>query len=332
MKKSGVSVKIKTLLEKTGKTIFIFDQVEPEVSVETVDRCCAYALEHNIDFIIGLGGGSALDCAKAAAGVFKSGKSVKEFIDRDISVESRPAYFIAIPTTAGTGSEVTKNSVLTYTEKEIKISLRGEGLVPDLVISDPDLTLTMGSEITAYTGMDALSHAVESYFSTGANKMTKVLSLEAITLILGNLAAAYKNGKDREARYNMMLGSLIAGLAFSNGGLGAVHGIGHPVGAICKKPHGLVNAVLMPHVLRFNQRKIKEESAKMNKAIGGDIIKKVESLNKIMDIPDKISRLDKDFAAKIDRIVSKTAYSGSMAYNPLKMDEKKVLEILRKAC
>jgi len=331
MKKSGALSWVLDIINKSKKKSFVFSGVEPEVSVETVDSCASYAKQNNIDCIIGLGGGSTLDCAKAAAGIFKDDLSVAEYLDDKAKITKRGAYFIAIPTTAGTGSEATKNSVLTYTAKGIKTSLRGDSLIPDAVIADPQLTLTMPPAITAYSGMDALSHAVESYFSVSANEFTKALSMRAIEMIFSSMLRAYKNGKSRQARHNMLLASVTAGMAFANAGLGAVHGIGHPVGAALKMPHGLVNAVLMPYVLGFNAKKSRKAFAQLNKKLGFDIVKGIKALNKKMGIPAKLSGIDKKANDKTGLVMEKIVYTGSMAYNSVKMDDKKVLKILKEA-
>ncbi len=330
-KKSGVLNSVLNILNGLQKKIFIFDRVEPEVSVETVDYCASYARQNNIDCIIGMGGGSALDCAKAAAGIFRHNLSVKDFLDEKAKVIQKGAYFIAIPTTAGSGSETTKNAVLTYTLKGIKISLRGDSLISDAVIADPELTLTMPPKITAYSGMDALSHAAESYFSKSANECTRALSVKAIETVFLSIYKAYKSGNNRKARYDMLLASLTAGMAFANAGLGAIHGIGHPIGAVLKVPHGLVNAVLMPHVLEFNSRQRRKEFNKLNKILEFNIIKGVRSLNRKMGIPLKLTGIDKNIKEKIQEIMEKTIYTGSMAYNPVEMDKEKVMKIIKAA-
>lgn len=327
LKKTGILTKIIRILENKKNKVFLFSEVEPEVSVETVDRAADFARGKKIECVIGIGGGSVLDCAKAVNGIYKQKNSVKDYLDGNVKV-NETGIFIAIPTTAGTGSEVTRNAVLTYTEKEKKISLRSKKMIAKIAILDPLLTLSMPQHITAYTGMDALSHAVESYFSTNANDFTKGLAKKSIELIFKNLYKAYKNGKDIKARYNLLYASLLAGFSFANAGLGAVHGIGHPIGAICKIPHGLVNAVLLPYILEFNSPKIKNDLKILEKNIGYKLVEKIKNLNKKMKIPDKINKIDSNFKTKIDHIISKTDYSGSMAYNPIKMDENKVRTIL----
>jgi alcohol dehydrogenase len=294
-----------------------------------VDKAAELARRYKADFFVGLGGGSAIDCAKAVSGIFKDRLSVKDYLDSKTPVRRDTGFLIAIPTTSGTGSESTKNAVLTYTEKKIKISLRGDFLVPSIAVMDPELTYSMPKEITAYTGMDALTHAVESYFSTNSNEITEILSLKAITLILDNMEAAYKKPLDKKARYNMMLGSFTAGLAFSNAGLGAVHGIGHPAGAVLKLPHGLVNAVLLPHMLKFNSRVIGPHLLQLKKATGIDMIKDIRALNKSMGIPVKLSALQKGAEKMTEEIIDRIEYSASMSYNPVKMDDKKVRQVLK---
>ncbi len=330
-KKSGLLDRVKKILKATGREIFIYDDVEPEVSVETVDKAAELARRYRADFFIGLGGGSAIDCAKAVSGIYKDRLSVKDYLDTKTPVRRDSGFLIAIPTTAGTGSESTKNAVLTYTAKKIKISLRGDSLVPSMAIMDPELTYSMTKEITAYTGMDALTHAVESYFSSNANEITELLSLKAVTLILGSMSAAYKKPLDKAARYDMMLGSFTAGLSFANAGLGAVHGIGHPAGAVLKLPHGLVNAVLLPHVLEFNSAAIGAQLMQFRKATGFDLIKKIKSLNKSMGIPARLTASSKGGVKKIEEIMERVEYSASMSYNPVKMDDKRVRQILKGA-
>ncbi len=327
--KTGLIDKILNLLN--DKNIFVFDDVEPEVSVETVDRAAEIARKKKIDFIIGIGGGSALDCAKSVSGICKENYSVKDYLDNKIKITKEPCFFIAIPTTAGTGSEVTKNAVLTYTEKEIKISLRSDKLVPSIAILDPELTFTMSKTVTAYTGMDALCHAVESFFSINASPFTKLMAKNSIKLIFKNLYKAYKNGKDQKARYNMLYASFLAGISFANAGLGAVHGISHPSGAILKLPHGLTNAILLPYVLEFNKKVINKELKILNKELKIDLIEDIKKLNKKLKIPDNFKKIYKNAKDKIDYIISKAEFkTGSMTFNPVKMDENSVKQILQK--
>lgn len=322
---------VMNLVKKSNAEAFVFDGVEPEVSVETADKAAAFCREKKASFIIGLGGGSAIDCAKAAATASVTGAKCADYLDGKISAGSEVLYFIAVPTTSGTGSEVTKNAVLKYTAKNIKASLRGNNLVPRTVIADPLLTVSMPEKITAYSGLDALTHAVESYLSTGANPMTMPLASEAVRLIAANLEAACENGSDIEARSNVMLASLLAGLSFATAGLGAVHGMGHPVGAVCSLPHGLVNAILLPYILRLNKDASEERIKQLETSSGVKLEETVSWLNRSLGIPERISGACPDAASHIEEIIKTTAYSGSMAYNPVKMDENLVRKVLKEA-
>ncbi|MCX8094563.1 MAG: iron-containing alcohol dehydrogenase, partial [Candidatus Goldbacteria bacterium] len=181
----------------------------------------------------------------------------------------------------------------------------------------------------AYSGLDALSHAVESFFSKGANDFTKELSVIAIKLIFKYLPVAYKDGKNKEARYFMLYASFVAGLAFANAGLGATHGIGHTVGAICKIPHGLANAILLPQVLIFNTKFCPEKLKELEEKTFKEFIKELLSLNKKLKIPMKFSDINPDIKNKIDLILSNISFAGSLSFNPVKLTIKEVEEILK---
>lgn len=331
MEKAGFLAAAGDMLKKRGIEALVFNHVEPEVSVDTVDKAVNFARKNKADLFVGLGGGSAIDCAKAVAGIYKGKSGARDFLDGRAKIEWETGFFIAIPSTAGTGSEVTKNAVLTYPEKSNKISLRGDTLIPDIVIADPELTVSMPPAITANSGMDAMSHAIESYFSTGASAYTKQLSEFAVKNIFENLAEAFADGKNRQARYNMLLASVTAGMAFAGAGLGAAHGIGHTVGAVCGIPHGLVNAILLPHVVEFNMPAIKGAAKELEKTAGKGLVKKLKDLNRKLSIPPRLSKACTDINSRIDIILKHISYSGSMAYNPVKMDAKKAEELLRSA-
>lgn len=333
MKNYGFIDRVIGILKKRNINSFCFNEVEPEVSVETVNIACRIAKKNNADIIIGIGGGSAIDCAKAVAGLAAQDitADVRDYIDGEESFTKAPLFFIAIPSTAGTGSEVTRNAVLLYPEKNNKLSLRSEKLVPKVVILDPELTFTMDKNITAYSGLDALSHAVESYFSKGANDLTKTFSEMAINLIFKYLPAAYKDGKNKEARYHMLFASFVAGLSFANAGLGATHGIGHTIGAVCKIPHGLANAILLPYVVMFNAKFCPEKLKDLEEKTFKEFIKELLLLNKKLKIPKKYSDICPEIKDKTEIILSNISFSGSMAYNPVKITIKEVEEILKDA-
>ncbi len=327
LKKNGILKQALDYLALSGKKAFVFDAVEPEVSVETVDKAADFVNSVNADFVIGIGGGSVLDCAKAAAAVAPEGVSVKKFLDGE-NINKKPMPVCAVPTTAGTGSEVTRNAVLTYTEKKIKTSLRHNEMIPFFVILDPELTVSMPPYITAYTGMDALTHAVESYYSNRANDFTAMISLNAAKTIIEWLPKAVKNPNDIYAREKMLYASYEAGLAFSNAGLGAVHGIGHPVGSVCGIPHGVVNAVLLPAVLEFNINN--SVSLRGGKNQAAELLDSIKKLARECGLPEKMSLAYNLYGEKISEIAELAVYTGSMAFNPVTMTPEKVIEILKK--
>jgi alcohol dehydrogenase class IV len=187
----------------------------------------------------------------------------------------------------------------------------------------------MDKNVTAYSGLDALSHAVESYFSKGANDLTRIYSEMAINLIFKYLPAAYKDGKNKEARYYMLFASFVAGLSFANAGLGAVHGIGHTIGAVCKMPHGLTNAILLPYVLTFNAKFCPEKLKNLEEKTFKNFIKETFLLNKKLNVPQKYSDVCPDIKSRMNVILSNISFSGSMSFNPVKMTIKEVEKILK---
>ncbi len=252
MRKAGIIDRVTELLRASGfKEIHIYDQVEHDPSTETVDRGTELAREGRDDVVIGIGGGSALDAAKAIACMVKNEGLVAEYqVGREIEKPGIP--FIALPTTAGTGAEITKNAVLTNKAERLKQSVRSPFMIAKVAIVDPVLTVTMPPRVTAATGMDALTQAIEAYVTLASNPLTDTLALRSISLISHNLVQAFTDGSDMEARESVALGSLMGGMAFANSSLGAVHGLAHPTGALFDVPHGVICALLLPYVMAYN--------------------------------------------------------------------------------
>lgn len=235
-----------------GTTVTIFDQVEADPSLATLMRAVDAGREAGVTGVIGFGGGSSLDVAKLAALLIGSG----EDIDGAWGVGNArgPRLPLAlVPTTAGTGSEVTPVSIITVGEEE-KRGVSSPVILPDVAVLDPDLTLGLPPAITAATGIDAMVHAIESYASKSANNnpLSKMLARQAVRLLSANIETAVSEGSNREARSAMLLGSMLAGQAFANSPVAAVHALAYPIGGTFHVPHGLSNALVLPHVLRFN--------------------------------------------------------------------------------
>jgi len=248
---SGLIDPIRSNLEEAGLKVFLFDRVEPEPPADIVDEGVQYIKETGTDIVIGVGGGSSLDVAKGASLLACNPGKVLNYCGIDL-ISKRGLPKILIPTTAGTGSEVTRVLVVTDKRDNMKKAVYSNYAIADLAIVDPMLTLSMPSKVTADSGMDALVHAIEAYVSMNATPFSDLLSSEAIRLITKYIPIAFAKNENFEARYHMALASLLAGLAFASGGLGAVHALAYPLGTEYHLSHGRTNAVMLPHVMEFN--------------------------------------------------------------------------------
>ena len=247
------------LLRQPGVDGFAFP-VTGEPEIETVQRGVALAKQENCGLVISFGGGSALDAGKAIAAMLTNTGELLDYLEvigRGQALTKPSAPFIAIPTTAGTGSEVTRNAVLASPEHRVKVSLRSPHMLPKIAVIDPELTYDLPPAITASTGGDALTQLIEPYVSCRANPMTDALCVEGIRRAARSLRAAFTDGRDAAARSDMAVASLFGGLALTNAGLGAVHGFAGPIGGQFPAPHGAVCAALLPHVMEANLRALR---------------------------------------------------------------------------
>jgi alcohol dehydrogenase class IV len=245
----------------------VFEGVEPEPSLATVGRGRELLREAGCDVVVAVGGGSALDVGKAIGALANAAGALAEYHQgREIAEPGVP--IIAVPTTAGTGSEVTPNAVLSDHERGIKASIRGDGVIATVALVDPELTLGLPPGPTGYAGLDAFTQALEGYSSVGANLVTDKLAEEALMQIAANLRTAYHEGSNVAAREGLSLGSLLAGMAFASSRLGLVHGLAHPVGMASQEPHGRVCGLLLPHVIRFNMEAAREKYARAARLTG----------------------------------------------------------------
>jgi len=257
-------------LEAAGLAVELFDGVEPDPMVGTAQKSAEFARGCRPDLVVGLGGGSALDIAKATAATLSNETPLGEMWG--VGKVPRPSLpMILLPTTAGTGSEVTPNCILTDVKPDgghVKKGIVSPHILARVAIVDPLLTLTAPPSITASAGMDALTHAVETYVSRNAQPLTSPLALEAIGLIARFLRRAVANGSDLEARRHMANASMLAGLAFANGFLGAVHAIAMAMGGQFSVPHGVANALMLPYVMEYNEIAATEKFARIAAAMG----------------------------------------------------------------
>lgn len=335
------------LLEAAGITSAVF-RVESEPEIQTVLSGIELAKQNRCELVIGFGGGSVLDTAKAIAAMLTNPGELTDYLEvvglgREITHLAAP--LIAIPTTAGTGTEVTRNAVITSPKHRVKVSMRGRKMIPSIALVDPELTYTMPPAVTASTGMDAFAQVIEGYVSTHANPMTDIISSEGIKRGARSLFKAYHDGQDRQARRDMCLTSLFGGLALANGGLGAVHGFAGPIGGMFNAPHGVICACLLPHVIKYNMIALynlagrsETETRYQNiaKWVTGnshanvdDGVNWIKKLAESLDIP-KLRSLGihrDDFSV----IIEKSKVSSSMQKNPVKLDESFLCSILDEA-
>jgi alcohol dehydrogenase class IV len=273
---AGLLERVLTPLEQAGVQAHIFDQIEPNPRDHTVVKAFEFGKKKKCELIIGLGGGSPIDAAKAVGVLMSNPGPLQDYL-RGTAVKNPLPPLIAIPTTAGTGSEVTQFSVVTDTERSFKTGIGRPLLMPKVAIVDPSLMESMPPSLAAATGMDALTHAIEAFVSVNSQPFSEAMALHAIRLIGTYLRPSVANGSDQEARSQMAIASTLAGVAFSNAGVGLVHAMSHPLGGRFDVPHGVANAILLPFVMQFNLIARLERFGQVAQALG----EKVEGLSTV---------------------------------------------------
>ena len=253
-------------LSENGLDCVIFKDITGEPTNVMIDEGLHVYRENNCDFLIGIGGGSPLDAIKAIAVLLVCGGKLSDYMGKEISGDFPP--MAAIPTTAGTGSEATKFTVITDAKTDVKMLLKGASLLPDLAIVDYENTKSSPKSITASTGLDALTHAIEAYTSKQAQPLTDALAISAVGRIFKNLPAAYKDGENDAARREMSIAALEAGICINNSSVTIVHGMSRPIGALFHVPHGLSNAMLLCQCMEFAKDGAVERFAELSRAVG----------------------------------------------------------------
>jgi alcohol dehydrogenase class IV len=337
---SGVLERIRQHLQEQHIDVFLYHQPDGEPTVQDVDRGVELARQYQPDVVIGIGGGSSLDTAKAIAGMIVHTGSVYDYLE-GVGHEQivRPGLpFIAVPTTAGTGAEVTKNAVISSTDEHFKKSLRSEHLLARVVLLDPEMTVTMPPRITAETGMDALTQLIESYTSLKAQPIPQSLCLSGVQLVGSYLRRAVHDGSDLEAREGMLLASLLSGISLANSGLGAAHGIAAALGAWCQVPHGRACAMLLPKVLQFNLPDCITPYSTLYSQLSGfpvdselaaaeAFIDRIERLSHEIGIPQYLAAAELPEERIPDLVAG--SYGSSMSGNPVPMTDADVEAIIR---
>ncbi|MDK2801311.1 MAG: alcohol dehydrogenase, partial [Clostridiales bacterium] len=299
---AGILDKVKSILDKIPIEYDVFDEVESDPSTFIIERVYEDAKKKEAHIIIALGGGSSIDTSKGVSLLMGNNGKLQDFAGVN-KVKNKGIPLIAIPTTAGTGSEVTNFAVLSDLEANTKFTITSSLISPDVAILDPELTLTLPAKITAATGLDALTHAIEAYTSVIREPISDALALKAMNLIDRHLPKAVHRGSNLESRTGMLQAELMAGIAFNNAFLGLCHAIASPLGALCHLSHGLANAIMLPYVMKFNYIVVPEKYINIASSFGiklegkdlyEDAYKAVEAVEKLIqvcDMPNKLSQV-----------------------------------------
>ncbi|XZN29215.1 L-threonine dehydrogenase [Clostridium perfringens] len=337
----GIVKKVTDVLDNKNIEYAIYDETKPNPTVKNVNDGLALLKEKECDFVISLGGGSAHDCAKGIALLATNGGEIKDYEGVDKSKKPQ-LPMVGINTTAGTGSEMTLFAIITDEERHIKMALVDKHLTPIIAVNDPMLMLAMPKSLTAATGMDALTHAIEAYVSTSATPITDACAEKAIELISNYLVNAVENGQDVEARDMMAYAEYLAGMAFNNASLGYVHAMAHQLGGFYNLPHGVCNAILLPHVQEYNKATSASRLAKIAKIMGGNIegltdeqgadlcIDMIKSLSQTIGIPGGLGVLgvkESDF----ETLATNALNDACSLTNPRKGNLEEVIAIFKKA-
>ncbi|MDD1792107.1 L-threonine dehydrogenase [Enterovibrio sp. ZSDZ42] len=337
----GVVEKVTALLAERGVMTAIFDGTQPNPTIGNVEAGLAILEAHNCDFVISLGGGSPHDCAKGIALVAANGGKIGDYEGVDQSAKAQ-LPLIAINTTAGTASEMTRFCIITDEERHIKMAIVDKNTTPLISVNDPELMLAKPKSLTAATGMDALTHAVEAYVSIAASPITDAVAIKAIELIQAHLRTAVNDGQNLEAREQMAYAQFMAGMAFNNASLGYVHAMAHQLGGFYDLPHGVCNAVILPHVQKYNVQVSASRLRDVAKAMGVNVdnlsaeqgaeaaIEAIQVLSKDVGIPAGLEAL----GVKADDfpVLAENALKDACGFtNPKQATHEEICEIFRSA-
>jgi alcohol dehydrogenase class IV len=339
--RSGLLDAVRTGLGDEIEVAGVYSDVPANSSVRAVEHGAEYARSVGADLLIAVGGGSPIDTAKCMRILITEGGRLLDY--QGYNLLERPLIpMVAIPTTSGTGSEVTPFAVILDEDAHVKMTYASPFLAPDLALLDPEMTRTLPPRLTAATGMDALTHAIEAFVSTEANPLSDAMALQAIDMIANHLRAATHTGEDMEARGQMLVASCIAGMAFTSGFLGIVHAMAHAVGGVFEVHHGTANAILLPHGMRFNALVAPHRMARVARSLGVNVggrsqedviedgIAAVLALSNDCGLPPRL----RDVGVTEEALpgIAEVALTDAAIYtNPRQAGPEDVLEILRAA-
>ena len=339
--KIGNAKKVTDMLESIGIDSVVYSEITGEPCDYMIEEGAKVYKENGCDFLVSIGGGSPMDSMKAIGVVVACGGSINDYMGKVITTPLAP--MVAIPTTAGTGSETTQFTIINNTVENIKMLLKGPALMPDIAVVDPYFTLTAPQKITSATGIDALCHAVESYTSVKAFSMADTMALSAVKRIFNSLYECYVNGSNVEARADMATAALEAGMSFNNSSVTIIHGMSRPIGALYHVPHGLSNAMLAPKCLEFAMSGCPERFCTLAQTIGvykegmtaedgaKAFIDAVSELCKKLDIqtPAQFGIDKEDFFKNIDKMATDAIASGSPANTRRNPNKEEIMDIYK---
>lgn len=339
---AGLINEPKALLENAGISVNIINDTPSEPPIDKVNAIYLSARKMNSQIIIGIGGGSVMDTAKLVAILLNNAVTLQDVADGNAKFKRRGLPTVIVPTTAGTGSEATQNAIVLIPERELKVGIVDEKMLPNCVILDPVMTVGLPPHITASTGIDAFCHALECYISKKAGPFSDTFALKAIELISANIRTAYKDGKNLAARENMLLGSYFGGACIATSSTVAIHALSYPLGGKYHIPHGLANSILLPDVMKFNLDVCEEKFAKVAQVMGLDVaaLSRREAAEKMIEelyalIRDLEITCDLSVAGITEETLSELADAALtvkrlLDNNPKPMSKSDIMEIYRK--
>ena len=350
LNKIGTVKKVKDAINTDNKIKIKaeYTQVPPDSDLKVVNKIAKIYKEQKCDSIVAVGGGSVIDTAKGVRMLLSQNKEdINELMGNEILNYGKHIPFIVVPTTSGTGSEVTLVAVIEDKIKNLKMEFISYFLLPDVAVLDPEMTMTLPKKATASTGIDALCHAIEAYTCIQKNPLSDAYAISAIKIIMDNIEIAVKNGENKKARLSMANASLMAGISFSNSMVGLVHAIGHSIGSVSKVPHGDAISILLPYVMEYNFDVVKEEYAKIalytipeeciNKSeeeravlLIGKVKSLIKKLNEETGLPKRLKdvKINKN---DFEKIAQTSINDGAIIVNPKKADIMDIINILEKA-
>ena len=335
---AGMIKKVTEIIEEEGMNFIIYDEIEANPKDYNVEACAEKAREASVDTIVAFGGGSPIDAAKAVTVLARQGGKVREYKGKG-KIKDDCLPLITIPTTAGTGSEVTFSSVITDTKEKFKFTIKSTAIAAKTAIIDPELTLTVPPMVTAATGIDALTHAIEGYTANCTEPIAEAVGLYAVEYISRNIVEAVRNGGNMEARDKMMMGSLMGGLSFSHADVASVHCMAEALGSIYDAPHGMCNAILLPYVMEYSLPDAEYKYARIARAMGIEEkddhtaavkgIEHIKQLSKEVGLPGiKSLNVNTD---DFELLAEMSVKNGSNDSNPRKISKDEYIILFRKA-